>query len=80
MHEKNHRASNSTVKRQGFPLWVWAVYLALFALSVPWYLPADETPALWLGMPYWVVLSLTAVAGVAVFTLFVIRRYWPDER
>jgi hypothetical protein len=68
------------MKRRGFPLWVWAVYLAFFALSVPWYLPADATPALWFGMPFWVVLSLLAVGAIACFTLFVIRRYWPDER
>ena len=59
--------------------WIWLVYVALFALSIPWYLPADEAPALWLGLPYWVVLSLLAVFGVACFTAWVIWRYWPDE-
>ena len=59
--------------------WVWAVYVALFALSIPWYLPADETPALWLGLPYWVVLSLLACVAIACFTAFVVARCWPDD-
>lgn len=58
--------------------WIWAVYVALFALSIPWYLPADETPALWLGLPYWVVLSLLACIAIACFTAFVVGRCWPD--
>jgi len=56
---------------------VWVVYLVLFAASVPWYVPQGP-PQLWLGLPHWVVLSLVAMGGVAAFTLFVVRRYWPD--
>jgi hypothetical protein len=59
------------------PRWVALVYLLLFAASIPWYLPAAPVP-LWFGLPYWVVVSLGAVAGVAVFTAFVVRRYWRD--
>jgi len=59
------------------PRWIWAVYLALFAASVPWYVP-DGPLRLWLGLPHWVVLSIAAIAGVALFTVFVVRRYWPD--
>ncbi len=58
-------------------LWIWLVYLLLFALSVPWYLPANEAPALWLGLPYWVVLSVLAVFAIACFTAWVIQRHWP---
>jgi hypothetical protein len=61
-------------------LWIWLVYLLLFALSVPWYLPADEAPRLWLGLPYWVVISLLAVLAIAGFTAWVLQRHWPlDE-
>jgi hypothetical protein len=60
------------------PGWVWCVYAILFAASVPWYLPDGDVP-LWVGLPYWVVLSMSAIAGVAVFTLWVIRRYWPED-
>jgi len=59
--------------------WIWATYVGLFALSIPWYLPADDTPALWLGLPYWVVISLAACLAIAVFTPFAIRRLWIDE-
>ena len=66
-------------RRRGFPVWVWAVYAALFGLSVPWYLPADGPLRIWFGLPHWVVLSLAATAAVAVFTAFVVHRLWPDE-
>ena len=56
--------------------WVWVVYAALFALSVPWYL-RDPTPRIWLGLPHWVVLSVGAILAVALFTVFVVTRYWP---
>lgn len=57
--------------------WIWAVYLFLFAASVPWYLPAGSPPRLWLGLPHWVVISLAAYLAVAVFTAWVVARYWP---
>lgn len=60
------------------PRWIWPVYLALFAASVPWYVP-DGPLRIWIGLPHWVVLSIAAIAGVALFTVFVVRRYWPDE-
>ena len=57
--------------------WVWAVYLLLFAASVPWYLPAGGPVRLWFGLPHWVVLSLAAYLAVAVFTVYVVARHWP---
>jgi hypothetical protein len=60
------------------PRWIWPVYVALFAASVPWYVP-DGPLRIWMGLPHWVVLSIAAIAGVALFTVFVVRRYWPDE-
>ena len=60
--------------------WIWLVYVLLFGASVPWYLPAGP-PILWFGLPHWVVISLGASLGVAVFTAFVIACYWsaPDD-
>ena len=57
--------------------WIWAVYVLLFAASVPWYLPAGGPVRLWLGLPHWVVISLTAYLAVAMFTAWVVARYWP---
>lgn len=56
--------------------WIWAVYVLLFAASVPWYLPAGSPPRIWLGLPHWVVISLAAYLAVAVFTAWVVARYW----
>ena len=57
--------------------WIWVVYGFLFAASVPWYLPAGSPPRLWLGLPHWVVIALAAYLAVAVFTAWVVARYWP---
>jgi len=58
---------------------VWFGYLALFALSIPWYLPSGTVPPLWLGVPYWVVISLACCALIACLNVLVIHRYWPDD-
>jgi len=59
--------------------WIWLVYCALFALSIPWYLPPGGEPVLWLGVPHWVVISLLATLAIAGFTALVVWRYWPEE-
>ncbi|MGQ0734025.1 MAG: hypothetical protein ACT4QD_10250 [Acidobacteriota bacterium] len=58
--------------------WIWLVYVALYALSIPWYWPAGPGRA-WLGLPHWVVVSLAASIGVAAFTWWVARRLWAAE-
>ncbi len=57
-------------------VWVWFVYVGLFAISIPWYFPAGDYPSIWFGLPSWVVISFAATVGVALFTVFVIRNYW----
>ena len=57
--------------------WIWIVYVLLFGASVPWYLPPGSPPRIWLGLPHWVVIALAAYLAVAVFTAWVVARYWP---
>lgn len=59
--------------------WVWLVYVALFAAAVPWYPAKDAAATTWLGFPLWVTISLTATLAVALFTVFVIQRYWSED-
>ena len=59
--------------------WIWVIYVILFGVSVPWYLPESGQPLIWLGVPSWVVISLAAYVAIAAFTVVVIRRYWPDD-
>jgi len=61
------------------PAWIWLVYVALFSASIPWYLSPMDVPVIWLGLPHWVVISLLSCLGIAVFTAFVIWRYWPES-
>lgn len=58
--------------------WIWLVYALLFGASVPWYLPDGPVP-IWLGLPYWVVVSIGAILATACFTLFVVQRCWADD-
>lgn len=57
--------------------WIWPVYAALYALSIPWYLTPGETPMVWMGLPHWVVLSLASTTAIAGFTAWVVWRHWP---
>ncbi len=61
------------------PRWIWAVYAALFALSIPWYLPEIDPVPVWLGVPYWVVICLGSCLAIACFTAFVIHRFWRED-
>ena len=58
--------------------WIWLVYLALFGVAIPWYVPADAPLQYWFGLPHWAVVSLAAQFAVGVFTLFVVARYWSE--
>ena len=59
--------------------WIWLVYVLLFALVIPWYLPEGAPLRVWLGLPHWVVISLFVSVAIAVFTAFVIHRYWEED-
>jgi hypothetical protein len=62
-----------------FPGWVFLVYALLFALAIPWYFPRSLGERIWIGVPLWVAVSFGVTLAIAVFTVFVIRRYWPDD-
>ena len=72
-------AANPRQASHRFPRWIWGVYLLLFGVSVPWYLPTTTSVRVWFGLQHWVVISLLATLGIAVFTALVVYRYWPDE-
>lgn len=61
------------------PGWIWAIYAVLFALSIPWYWSSARPLQIWFGLPHWVGASLLATLAVALFTAFVVHRYWPDD-
>ena len=59
------------------PRVVWIVFVLLYAAVIPWWVPGNGG-APWLGLPHWVVLSLAGCLGVAIWTNFVIVRWWRD--
>ncbi len=59
--------------------WIWFVYVALFAAAIPWYLPPEAASTTWLGFPLWVTLSLVATFAIALFTVYVIGRFWSED-
>ena len=61
------------------PRYVWIIYLILFSLSVPWWIPAGiSMRPLW-GLPLWLVTTIMAIGMIAVFTIYVIHFCWPEE-
>ncbi len=61
-----------------FPKWIWAVYLILFVLSIPWYLPDKLEMQLVMGLPAWLVACILAICCMALFTSWIIGRYWKE--
>jgi hypothetical protein len=41
-------------------------FVALYAISIPWYRSPGSIPALWFGLPDWVVVATVAHVLVAI--------------
>ena len=58
------------------------IYFVLVVIGVPWYwqwLPSFAQIR-WLGLPVWVITSLSASALVSLQTVWVLRQPWENER
>jgi len=54
------------------------VYLLLFTLAIPWYLP--QRYILLFGLPLWVTVSLLVSLCISLFTAWLlVTMKWPDE-
>ncbi len=58
--------------------WAPLVYLALFAIGLPWYWPAGDLTMVF-GVPAWVAVAIGAAAGASTFTAWLLARPWPGE-
>lgn len=56
---------NGTVRRVCL-----ALIGVLYVVSVPWYREGGEAPAIWLGLPDWVAVSVLCYVGVAILNAF----------
>ena len=56
--------------------WIWLVYLLLYAVAIPWYWPKGYQGPLVSGFPLWVVVSLGSMLLLAIWTAWVIHRFW----
>lgn len=59
--KKSRGVSRRTLRRA-----LLVAIAGLYLLSIPWYREAGSAPALWLGLPDWVVVAIACYAGVAV--------------
>ena len=57
---------------------IWAVYLVLFGISIPWYWPAEDARMV-AGFPLWVVVSVLGSAAISCFTAWLFMRRWPSD-
>ena len=55
------------------------IYLALLAIAVPWYWPADDT-MVWFGAPAWVVVAVVVSLIASILTAVLMSKPWPHER
>jgi hypothetical protein len=60
-------------------LWIWGVYLVLYAVAIPWYWPQGYRGPLLGGFPLWAAVSLGCAVLLALFTAWVIFRYWEED-
>ncbi len=58
---------------------VWAAYLVLLVLSVPWYWPRWSAEILVLGFPLWAATSLACYFVAAVLTVVAIDSLWREQ-
>ena len=56
-------------------------FAALYALSIPWYRTPGSLPAIWFGLPDWVVVATVAhVLVAALCSLVWLRRAREEDR
>ena len=58
--------------------WIWAGYAVLLALVVPWYIPSS-VDRLILGVPLWAAVCLGVIVLIALYTIWVIQKFWLVE-
>jgi len=67
-------------RRPGPPL-VALAFIALYAVSIPWYRASGTIPEIWFGLPDWVVVATIAHVLVAALCSIVwLRRAREEER
>ncbi len=71
-----HRAFLRIVSEPRSVRWVWFVYLVLYAIAIPWYWPDDYIGPIVLGFPLWVATTLLSIFALALWTAYVIHRFW----
>ena len=54
-------------------------FVALYGVSIPWYRPAGSLPAIWFGLPDWVVIATVAHVLVAALCSYVWLRRAREE-
>ena len=59
--------------------WVWLVYALIYALAIPWYWPAHYRGPLIGGFPLWVGVTLVSTMCLALWTAWVVFRYWQGD-
>ncbi len=65
-------------RRTHWPRWMWPVYAALFAVSIPWYWSVEETETIVWGWPRWALVSLLGAVVISGFTAYLALWCWPQ--
>ena len=67
-----------TPRRRG-ALLLAVAFIVLYAISIPWYRPTGAIPAIWFGLPDWVVIATLAHVFVAALCSIIWLRRAREE-
>lgn len=64
-------------KKEPIKNWkIWVVLGVLFALSVPWYLPAGSYEPMIFGVPYWAYIIMGVSMAISITLSYVLKNHW----
>jgi hypothetical protein len=58
---------------------IWVIFLIIFFLGVPWYLPVGSYEPIILGFPYWALIVLVMSLIMSAFLTYVLNKEWQME-
>ncbi|MGH3359373.1 MAG: hypothetical protein ACRDO7_11260 [Nocardioidaceae bacterium] len=56
--------------------WIWVAIVLVVLAGVPLYLPAGAIDPIWLGVPFWLIISVVAAVAMSAVICLVCLRWW----
>ncbi|MBS7281327.1 MAG: hypothetical protein KIH09_16035 [Candidatus Freyarchaeota archaeon] len=56
--------------------WIWAVFVIIYLLAVPWYFPTGYVGPIIFGFPLWALIVFLDTITLALWVTFVLRKHF----